>query len=82
MESQPPIPSKYHIPCLILTLAVEMTMIDVLKDVPKELTNEALRIRDTFIIDRNKLKEVTDRFLSEYRRGNSPIKEYRANTNS
>lgn len=59
-----------------------MTIIDVLKDVPKKLVNEALRIRDTFMIDQGQLKEITDRFLFEYQRGSSHTKGYRADTNN
>lgn len=81
MDGQLPIPGKYHMSCLIYTLAVEMTTIDLLKDIPKELANEALRIRDTFIIDQNRLINITDRFLSEYQRGSSPTGGYKANTN-
>ncbi|KAF1979484.1 hypothetical protein BU23DRAFT_548713 [Bimuria novae-zelandiae CBS 107.79] len=38
-------------------------------DVPKDLLDQIQKLEDIFIVDSNKLKEVTDQFVSELRRG-------------
>lgn len=38
-------------------------------DVPKDLLDQIQKLEDLFIVDANKLKEVTDHFVSELRRG-------------
>ena len=38
-------------------------------DVPKDLLDEIQKLEDLFIVDGNKLKQVTDQFVSELRRG-------------
>lgn len=40
-----------------------------MKDVPEDLAGEARRIRDTFAIKRDKLKQITDHFILELERG-------------
>lgn len=38
-------------------------------DVPKDLLDQIQKLEDLFIVDGNKLKQVTDQFVSELRRG-------------
>jgi hexokinase len=38
-------------------------------DVPKDLLDEINKLEDLFIVDAQKLKEVTDQFVSELERG-------------
>lgn len=38
-------------------------------DVPKDLLDQINKLEDLFIVDAQKLKEVTDQFVSELRRG-------------
>ena len=38
-------------------------------DVPKDLLDQINKLEDIFIVDTQKLKEVTDQFVSELRRG-------------
>jgi len=38
-------------------------------DVPKDLLDQINRLEELFVVDAAKLKEVTDQFVSELRRG-------------
>jgi hexokinase len=41
-------------------------------DVPKDLLQEIKRLEEMFIVSTEKLKEVTDHFVSELTRGKAP----------
>ena len=45
-------------------------------DVPKDLLQEIKRLEEMFTVPKEKLKEITDHFISELIRGNTQSKSF------